>query len=134
MEKPTQRPRHRLGFMVVVQAGQIPPAGIAAKFDQAGAPNAAQKSTTRGSHIVSTGGAIRSLPRKIARKPISSISDSQPNKYQVWPTLTIDRYATHSSSHNNTAIQSGTTSASPAAIPAANAAPNHATVAKNRSE
>ena len=32
-----------------------------------------------------------SLPRKIARNPASSSSDSQPNEYHACPTLTIDR-------------------------------------------
>ncbi len=70
----------------------------------------------------------------MARKPVSSSSDSQPNEYHVWPTLTIDRYSTHSSSHTNTATHSGTTAAKPSAIAADNTAPSQASVAKNRSE
>ena len=37
MEEPAQRPRHRLGFVVVVQTGQIAPARVAAHLDQPGA-------------------------------------------------------------------------------------------------
>ncbi len=37
MEEPAQRPGHRLGLVVVAQAGEVPPAPVAAQLDQAGA-------------------------------------------------------------------------------------------------
>lgn len=55
------------------------------------APNSTRNSTQRSSHSTSTGGAVCALPRKTARKPVSSSSDSQPKPYQVWPTCTIER-------------------------------------------
>ncbi len=77
---------------------------------------------------------MRSLPRKIAKNPVSSSSDSQPNPYQVCPTLTIDRYSTHNVSHINIAAHNGTRSAAPATTAADSAAPDQDTVANSRSE
>ena len=39
--------------------------------------------------------------------PASSSSDSQPNEYQIWPTLTIDRYSTQGSAHSSRHAQTG---------------------------
>jgi hypothetical protein len=74
------------------------------------------------------------LPRKIAKNPVSSSSDSQPNEYQVWPTLTIDWYSAHSTSHISMPAHSGTMSATPAKIAALVTAPMQQTAAKSRSE
>ncbi len=71
-------------------------------------------------------------PRKIARNPVSSSSDSQPNEYQICPTLTIDRYSSHNTSQSTIHAHSGarsTTSASKLPI-----TPAQETPAKNRSE
>src|SRR5579863_8705677 len=43
MEVITERVRHWLGFIVVVQAGEIAPAGIAAKLDQSCAKHDAEE-------------------------------------------------------------------------------------------
>ncbi len=98
------------------------------------APNSTRNSSQRSSHSTRTGGPQRALPRKTARKPASSSSDSQPNPYQTCPTLTIDRYAAHSSAHIAIDAASGTASAAPAATAAASSAPPQATEAKKRSE
>src|SRR5947207_15951632 len=37
VKEPAQRIRHRLGFVMVIEAGEIAPAGIAPDLDQAGA-------------------------------------------------------------------------------------------------
>ncbi|PQM45662.1 hypothetical protein C1Y40_04175 [Mycobacterium talmoniae] len=98
------------------------------------APNSIRKTSQRASQIVSTGGATRSLPRKIARNPLSNKMDSQPNEYHVCPTLTIDRYSTQIASQASIAAHNGTRLAAPATMAADSVAPNQATAAKNRSE
>ncbi|CPB05721.1 Uncharacterised protein [Mycobacterium tuberculosis] len=55
------------------------------------APNSTRNSSQRANNNVRIGGAVRSFPRKIIRKPVSSSSDSQPNEYHACPTLTMDR-------------------------------------------
>jgi hypothetical protein len=55
------------------------------------APNSSRKTSQRSSHATRTGGAVLALPVKMARKPLSHSSDSQPKPYHVWPTLTMDR-------------------------------------------
>ena len=42
-----------------------------------------------------TGGATLLAPRKMARKPASRSSVSQPNEYHVCPTFTNERYNSH---------------------------------------
>ena len=74
------------------------------------------------------------LPRKTARNPVSSSSDSQPKLYQACPTFTIDRYSAQSTSQASMAPHSGIASPSPPAIAAPSAAPDQATTAKNQSE
>ncbi len=67
-------------------------------------------------------------------KPVSSRSDSQPNEYQIWPTLTIDRYSTQGSAHSSRQAQTGNRSATPTSNETDTAMPVHETAAKNRSE
>jgi len=67
-------------------------------------------------------------------KPASKSNDSQPNPYHRWPTLTIDRYSTQSTSHIAIAAHNGTRSDAPPTRAADNAAPNQQTTANNRSE
>ena len=54
------------------------------------APNSTRNASQRKARSTGQGGAIASLPRKIARKPASSSSVSQPNPYHVPPMFTID--------------------------------------------
>ncbi len=98
------------------------------------APNSSRNSSQRSSTSTVSGTPTSSLPRKTARNPASSSSDSQPKPYQRCPTLTIDRYSSHSSSQTSTATGHGTTSVSPATTPADSATPAQARTAKNRSE
>src|SRR5690606_23921130 len=98
------------------------------------APNSTRKSTHRSRNSTTTGGATSSLPRRTARNPTSSSSDSQPNAYQDCPTLTIDRYSSHGTSHSSIAADCGTTEPLPASRAADPARPAHATAAKKRSE
>src|SRR5581483_9154962 len=46
MEIPAQRIRHGLGFIVVVEAGEIAPARVAAQLDQSGAEHDAKEQPT----------------------------------------------------------------------------------------
>ena len=71
-------------------------------------------------------------PRKIARNPASSSSDSQPKPYQTWPTLTIEEYSSHSSVHSATHAHTGARSATWASRLAAT--PVQAAPASQRSE
>src|SRR5579875_1814064 len=98
------------------------------------APNSSRSSSQNSSQNRRTGGWLPEFPRKIARKPASSSSDSQPKLYQTWPTFTIDRYSAHSASQASMAPHSGIASPSPPATAAPSAAPDQATNAKNRSE
>ncbi|CAM5244227.1 hypothetical protein SXANM310S_04139 [Streptomyces xanthochromogenes] len=98
------------------------------------APNSTRNNTHRSSHIRITGGAMSSFPRKTARNPASRSSDSQPKPYQVWPTLTMDRYSAHSTAQHSIAAPSGRASAAPATTAPASAAPDHAHSANSRSE
>ena len=77
---------------------------------------------------------MRCPPRKIARNPASSSSDSQPNEYQIWPTLTIDWYSSHGTVHATMAAHTGAWSNRPSTSAADTTTPPHATVANRRSE
>ena len=83
---------------------------------------------------ISVGGALSSGPRKIARKPASSRRVSQPNAYQVWPTLTIDRYSAQSAAQASIETTVGALSTIPARAEPAIATPVHATTTNRRSE
>lgn len=98
------------------------------------APNSTRNSSQRSRNSTTTGGATSSLPRNTATKPVSSSSDSQPKEYQVCPTLTIDRYSAHGTSHSSIAPHSGSSASSPAASAADTAQPAQAQPAKSRSE
>lgn len=98
------------------------------------APNSTRNSTQRSRKRTTIGGATSSLPRNTARKPTSRSRDSQPNAYQVWPTLTIDRYIAQVTSHATMAPQSGSRWSRPATRAADTAQPAQAQAAKKRSE
>lgn len=98
------------------------------------APNSTRNSTQRSRKRTTIGGATSSLPRKTARKPTSRSSDSQPNEYQVWPTLTMDRYSTHGTSHSNMPPHNGSRESSPAISATDTAQPAQDQTAKKRSE
>lgn len=98
------------------------------------APNSTRNSSQRSRNSTTIGGATSSLPRRTARKPVSSSSDSQPKPYQVWPTLTIDTYSAHGTSHASMAAHSGSSESRPAISAADTAQPAQAHPAKNRSE
>ncbi len=74
------------------------------------------------------------VPRKIARNPVSSSSDSQPNPYQTCPTWTIDRYSTHGSAQSSIPPHSGSDPSRPASSATETAQPLQATAAKKPSE
>ncbi len=98
------------------------------------APNSTRNRIHRSRNSTTTGGATSSLPRNTARKPTSSSRDSQPNEYQVCPTLTIDRYSAHGTSHSSIPPHSGSSESRPAISAADTAHPAQAHPAKNRSE
>lgn len=98
------------------------------------APNSTRNSSHRSSHSTRTGAAVSPVPRKIARNPVSSSSDSQPNPYQTCPTWTIDRYSTHGSAQSSIPPHSGSRPSRPAISATETAQPVQATAAKRRSE
>ncbi len=98
------------------------------------APNITRNSTHRNIQITIAGGAVSRAPRKIARKPLSSRSVSHPKPYQTWPTLTIERYATHI--HPQIATLTGVPNRSemPLTASSAHTMPDHDSAIANRSE
>jgi hypothetical protein len=98
------------------------------------APNSSRNSSQRSSHITSSGGATDAGPRKTARNPASTSRVSQPKPYQTCPTLTIDRYSAHSTSHSAIQPGSGSRSATPTSAAADSAMPAQQHPAKNRSD
>src|SRR5690348_11564469 len=98
------------------------------------APNSTRNSSQRASSIVSSGGPTSSLPSKTAIRPASKSNDSHTSPYQRWPTLTIDRYRTHSTTQISIVDHNGTTSSAPTTIAADTAAPTQQTTANIRSE